>query len=111
MSLIANLIIGIISGIVASVLTLWGDRWRHNHDTEQRLRSIAGDYLITGNSAGRDTSKELVTINHDSGRRFNVAAKGGPTGDWEGFFIVREDFFDVAHGIGSDSLSQRRFSM
>lgn len=97
--LLLNLAIGIIGGVVASVLTLMGDRWLHRFSIERRLRRVAGNYIIVENSAKRDTSKERVTISHTGDRRFSVVATGGPTGNWSGFFIVREDFFEVAHGV------------
>lgn len=95
----ANLGIGILSGLIASVATLVGDRLWHRQSTESRLRTIAGTYRITGNSADRDTSRERITIEHAGSRRFHVTAAGGPTGDWEGYFSVSEDFFDVARGF------------
>jgi hypothetical protein len=99
LQLFLNLAIGIGGGVVASVLTLIGDRWIHRATTERRLRSIAGDYAVTAITPQRDTSKEIVAIRLMSGRRFSIAATGGPTGDWLGEFVVRADLFDVAHGV------------
>ncbi len=97
--ILVNLAIGIIGGVIASILTLMGDRWLHRVSLKRRLSLIAGDYTIATIAPVRDTSKERVTIRHIDGCHFSVTAKGGPTGDWEGHFIVREDFSDVAQGI------------
>jgi hypothetical protein len=96
--LFANLAMGTFSGVVASVLTLIGDRWLHRTTLERRLRTIAGDYGVSANTPGRDTSGERVTIELVAGRRFSIMAAGGPTGDWRGHFIVHPDFLD-AHGV------------
>jgi len=113
LEMLQNLAIGIFGGIIASILTLVGDRWLHRNAIEQRLRSIAGDYAITANTPPRDTSKERVAIRHIAGRRFSIAATDGPTGDWVGEFIVQEDSFDVAHGVyrypGSTDWGQHEF--
>lgn len=97
--MLANLAIGIIGGVIASVLTLLGDRWLDRAKVNRRLRRIAGDYAIVTIAPKRDTGAERVTIRHVDGRRFSITAVGGPTGDWTGDFIVREDFFDVGYGI------------
>ena len=97
--LFQNLLIGIVGGVIASVLTLLGDRWLHRAAVNRRLRLIAGDYAIVTIAPQRDTSAERVIIRQVDGRRFSIVATGGPTGDWNGDFIVREDFFDVAHGV------------
>ena len=91
--------IGIGGGIIASVLTLVGDRWLHRTSINRRLRRIAGDYTITPIAPARDTSAELVVIRHIDGCHFSISATSGSTGDWVGDFIVREDFFDAAHGV------------
>ena len=96
---LANVVIGIIGGIIASVLTLLGDRRLRRTAVNRRLRRIAGDYRIVTIAPARDTSAERVAIRHVDGRRFSIEAVGGPTGNWTGDFIVREDFFDVAYGI------------
>lgn len=97
--ILANLAIGIIGGIIASVLTLLGDRWLRRSTINRRLRRIAGDYTIVTIAPRRDTSAERVIIRQVDGRRFSITAVGGPTGDWAGDFVVREDFFDVGYGI------------
>lgn len=99
LELFLNLAIGISGGVVASILTLVGDRWLHRNAIERRLRSLAGDYTITANTPQRDTSKERVAIRLVSGRRFSIAATEGPTGNWVGHFIVNDESFDVAHGV------------
>jgi hypothetical protein len=99
LELIQNLAIGIIGGVIASVLTLLGDRRLHRNAIEKRLRTIAGDYTITANTPQRDTNKERIEIRLVAGRRFSIAANGGPTGNWVGHFIVSDESFDVAHGI------------
>lgn len=96
---LVNLAIGIIGGIIASVLTLFGDRCLHRARVSRRLRRIAGDYAIVAIAPQRDTRAERVVIRQVDGRRFSIAAVGGPTGDWTGDFVVREDFFDVGYGI------------
>jgi hypothetical protein len=93
--LLQNFGIGIIGGVV----TLIGDRWLHRFKINRRLRRIAGEYAIVAIAPKRDTKLERVTIEHAGGLRFSIAASGGPTGNWAGDFIVREDFFDVAHGV------------
>jgi hypothetical protein len=40
-----------------------------------------------------------IIIRHIDGCRFTISATKGPVGDWVGDFIVREDFFDLAHGV------------
>lgn len=97
--ILVNLAIGVIGGIIASVLTLLGDRWLHCATINRRLRRIAGDYTIVTIAPTRDTSTERVIIRQVDGRRFSIAAVGGPTSDWTGDFVVREDFFDVGYGI------------
>ena len=97
--LLLNSAIGIGGGIIASVLTLVGDRWLHRRTINRRLRRFAGDYRIVSIAPPRDTSAERVVIRHADGLRFSITATGGPTGDWSGDFVVREDFFDVAHGV------------
>lgn len=97
--LLPNLAIGIGGGIIASVLTLVGDRRLHRWTINRRLKRIGGDYVITSIAPVRDTSAERVAIRHIDGCHFSITATGGPTGDWGGDFIVREDFFDVAHGV------------
>ena len=97
--LLLNSVIGIGGGIIASVLTLVGDRWLHRRTINRRLRRFAGDYTIVSIAPPRDTSAERVVIRHADGCRFSITATGGPTGDWSGDFVVREDFFDVAHGV------------
>ena len=99
LELIQNLAIGIIGGVIASVLTLIGDRRLHRSTIEKRLRSIAGDYAITANTPQRETSKEKVEIRLVAGRRFSISANGGPTGNWVGHFIVSDESFSVAHGV------------
>jgi len=99
LELFQNLAIGIIGGIIASILTLIGDRWRHRNAIERRLHSIAGDYSITANTPQRDTREERVEIRLVAGRRFSITSTGGPTGNWGGHFIVHEDSLDVAHGV------------
>jgi hypothetical protein len=99
LELFQNLLVGIVGGVIASVLTLLGDRWLHRAAVNRRLRLIAGDYAIVTIAPQRDTTAERVTIRQVDGRRFSIVATGGPTGDWTGDFIVREDFFDVAHGV------------
>lgn len=99
LELLQNLAIGIIGGVIASVLTLIGDRRLHRSTIEKRLRSIAGDYTIKANTPQRDTSKERVNIRLVAGRRFSISADGGPTGNWAGHFIVSDESFNVAHGI------------
>ncbi len=96
---LANLAIGVIGGVIASVLTLLGDRWLHRATITYRLRRIAGDYGIVTLAPRRDTSAERVIIRQVGGRRFSITAVGGPTGDWAGDFVVREDFFDVGYGV------------
>lgn len=97
--LVQNLTIGIIGGVIASVFTLLGDRLLHRAAVNSRLRRIAGEYSVSAIAPQRDTSRERVIIRHVDGRRFSISAADGPTGDWTGHFIVREDFFDVAHGV------------
>lgn len=94
----ANLVIGIIGGVIASILTLWGDRWLHRATLKRRLSQIEGDYSIVTIVPQRNTSRERVTIKHIEGCHFSVTAKDGSTGNWEGHFIVREDFSDIAQG-------------
>lgn len=96
---VANLAIGIIGGVIASILTLFGDRRLHRANLKRRLRQIEGDYSIVTIMPQRNTSKERVTIKHIEGCHFSVTTKNGSTGDWEGHFIVREDFSDIAQGI------------
>ena len=94
----ANLTIGIIGGVIASILTLLGDRWLHRAILSRRLRQIKGDYTIATIVPECSTNRERITIKHIEGRLFSITAKNGPTGEWEGHFIVREDFSDAAHG-------------
>jgi hypothetical protein len=93
--LLQNFGIGIVSGII----TLVGDRWLQRVRINRCLRRIAGEYAIVSIAPERDTKLERVTIEHAGGVRFSITASGGPTGNWTGDFIVREDFFDVAHGV------------
>ena len=86
-------------GIVGGVITLAGDRWLQRVRINRRLRPIAGEYAIVSIAPERDTKSERVTIEHVGGVRFAITASGGPTGNWTGEFGVREDFFDVAHGV------------
>ena len=97
--LILNFAIGTGSGIIASVLTLIGDRWLQRVTINRHVRRIAGHYTIIPIAPQRDTSAERVVIQHVGGCRFSIAATGGPTGDWKGDFVVRDDFLDIAHGI------------
>jgi hypothetical protein len=97
--LIENSAICIIGGTIASVLTLIGDRWLHRATVNRRLRRIAGNYSITPIVPQRDTTTERVVIRQTDGPRFSITTTGGPTGNWNGHFIVREDFFDVAYGV------------
>jgi hypothetical protein len=94
-----NSSIGIGGGVIASVLTLIGDRWLHRTRINRRLRRIAGDYRIQTIAPVRDTSAERVAIRHIKGCHFTITATNGPTGDWVGDLIVREDVFDLAHGV------------
>ncbi len=98
LELLQNIAIGILGGVIASVLTLIGDRLLHRKAVEKRLRSIIGDYEITSNTPGRDTSKERIQIRLVAGRRFSITSNGGPTGTWVGHFIVSDESFVVAHG-------------
>jgi len=41
----ANLVIGVIGGVIASILTLLGDRWLHRANLKRRLSQIEGDYF------------------------------------------------------------------
>jgi hypothetical protein len=97
--LLLNAAINVVGGIVASVLTLFGHRQLHRRKINRRLSRFAGDYTIVSNTPPRDTSAERVTIQHVDGLRFTITATGGPTGDWDGNFVVSEDFLDVAHGF------------
>jgi hypothetical protein len=99
LELIQNLAIRIVGGVIASVLTLLGDRRLHRNAIEKKLRTIVGDYTITAITPRRDTNKEKIKIRLVAGRRFSIAANGGPTGNWVGYFIVSDESFDVAHGI------------
>ena len=99
LELFQNLAIGIIGGVIASILTLLGDSWLRRTAIEKRLRSIAGDYTISANTPQRDTSKEKMEVRLVAGRKFSIAATGGPTGDWVGHFVVNDVSFNVAHGI------------
>jgi hypothetical protein len=96
---VLNSAIGIGGGIIASILTLIGDRWLHRKRINEHLRRFAGTYAIEPIVPVRDTTSERVVIRHSDGCRFSISASGGPTGGWTGVFVVREDFFDVAHGI------------
>lgn len=91
--------IGIGGGVIASVLTLIGDRWLHRTRINRRLRRIAGDYRIQTIAPVRDTGKERVVIRHIDGCHFSMIASDGPTGNWIADFVVREDFFAMAHGF------------
>jgi hypothetical protein len=97
--ILLNSAIAIVCGIIASVLTLVGDRWLHRRKINRRLRRFAGDYKIVPIAPPRDATEERVVIRHVDGCRFSITATGGPTGDWSGDFVVREDFLDVAHGV------------
>lgn len=99
LELVQNFAIGIIGGVIASVLTLLGDRRLRRKAVEKRLSSIAGDYTMTANTPQRDTSEERFSIRLVAGRRFSIAANGGPTGNWVGHFVVSDESFHVAHGI------------
>jgi hypothetical protein len=92
------LLLNIVGGIIASVLTLLGDRWLYRMRINRRLSRFAGDYTIVPIEPPRDTSAEQVVIRHVDGRRFSITATGGPTGNWSGDFVVREDS-DEAHGV------------
>ena len=98
LELVQNLAIGIVGGVIASVLALLGDRQLHRRTIEKRLRSIAGDYAIIADTPRRDTSKERIEIRLIAGRRFSINASEGPVGDWSGRFIVSADSLNVAHG-------------
>jgi hypothetical protein len=93
------LLLNIVGGISASVLTLFGDRWVHRKKINRRLSRFAGDYRIVSIMPPRDTRDERVTIQHVDGLRFSITAAGGPIGNWIGNFVVSEEFFDVAHGV------------
>ena len=96
--IIINLSIGIVSGVIASILTLIGDRWLHSIYQKKHLCSIAGEYIINTIVPPGKIDKEQVTITHIKGCHFSITAKNGPTGDWIGRFIISEEYSDVAHG-------------
>ena len=88
-----NFAIGIISAVIASVLTLVVDRRRLRNAIERRLGLIAGDYTITSNTQQYDTSRERVEIRLISERTFSISATGGPTGRLLNLWLSSGIFF------------------
>lgn len=62
----------------------------------RRVTQIQGVYRNTSIPLG---SADRITIKHVGRRRFRIEAKAGPTGSWEGSFVLNED--DDRYGFGT----------
>lgn len=89
---------GILTGIIASVLTLLGERAIKIIARRNRLRKWEGKFHIVHNSLSKDTTLEEVTIAHKEGYEFSIGARKGPCGDWNGTFYVDTNCENLAHG-------------
>ena len=98
-----DILINLLVGLVASVLTLIGDRCLTRWWLERRIRWLTGKYRIVpaSNSSGRKTDKETISIEHLHGRRFSIRSTGSGVGEWSGQFSIGEDHPEYGRGTYS----------